>query len=218
METKIKTIITLILILTVNLCTAAIPIFTPPENWKVAPPKAAGTVKIGFVAPIRNYPPSINLSFEPTNLPLQTYLKLIKSRTSTHANKHFRDLGAIQTLYGQAHLIQIESKTEHGVFRVLQCFIPATGGYHLLTSALHEKQFTAFFPTVKAAFESFDLIPDLFKESDPINHKIKDLITSKLSTKKKLISLEKTLQKDFKDKGIYWQLLVLKAFHEQLLP
>ena len=56
------------------------PLFSPPKNWQVAKPGSlAPKVKIGFFGKTKHaFPPSINLTEEPTQVDMPTYLKAVQ--------------------------------------------------------------------------------------------------------------------------------------------
>ncbi|MCH9613458.1 MAG: hypothetical protein SP1CHLAM54_04610 [Chlamydiia bacterium] len=195
---------------------ASTPQITPPPSWRILPPKKDHPVKIGFLANERNYPPSMNLAFEECPLTVDEYVTRVKERTMRNPEKTYRDLGSIQTRAGIGRLVQIDSKSPHGVFHVVQCFVRSEKGIHLITSALHEKHFMSYLSTIKKSMETFEITNVLFDDNSPLAEKIQTMIAAKGTAPKKIKQLNKFLKKNYPEKGIYWHLLVLTKFQKQL--
>lgn len=195
---------------------ASIPLLIPPKEWKILPPKKDHPVIIGFLSKEKHYPPSMNLSLEKCSLTTGDYVEAVKMRVKNQSAKTFRDLGTLNTKAGIGRLIQIENKTPHGLFRVIQCFVKGDEKIHIVTAALHEKHFIKHFPSVKQAMESFEIVPYLYEENSKIAKKISDMSLEKTSPTKKIKSLDKYLAKTYPAKGIYWKLLVLAKFQKTM--
>lgn len=129
--------------------------FSPPMEWRLADPKTLPKfVKMMVVGESSNeYPPSINLGFDPYKGTKKSYLKMIKEINDSQG-AHYTDLGSIKTEAGDANLVQVDTKTKWGVERQMQViFFEKDCAWILTCSSLKDefsKHYKTFFDAMKS--------------------------------------------------------------------
>ena len=129
--------------------------FTPPAGWKLADPKMLSKyVKLMVVSEGKgDFPPSINLAYDPFKGNMKEYLKIVK-RYNDSQNAEWKDLGTIRTEAGDASLSQVDTKTKWGVERQMQViFLKDSTAWILTCSALKSdfsKYYKDFFEAMKS--------------------------------------------------------------------
>lgn len=121
-------------------------IFTPPQGWFLADPKALPpTVKVMVVGKgSSDYPPSINLSTEKFSGTLKQYLKIVKSLNESRGDE-WKDLGTIRTEAGDASLSQVDTKSKWGTERLMHVILEKNGTVYILTAAALKNEFPKYY-------------------------------------------------------------------------
>jgi hypothetical protein len=134
--------------------------FQPPEGWHLADPKSLPThVKIMVVGKgSHTFPPSINLAYDEFKGTLKDYLKVVDA-INKRLGAEAKDLGIIQTLAGQAQLIQIDSKNVWGIERQMQVIIVHHGIAYILTASALKDEFSKFYPHFFKSLKSLKINP-----------------------------------------------------------
>lgn len=177
------------------------------------------SIEMGFVEPKNQYPSSINIAYEHTNVSLKKYIQSVKSLYELKKDKRLTDLGKIQLQIGTGHLFEIDHQSTHGTFRQLQLIVPIDGKMVILTSASHQDDFLQVKDEILKALRSLtvvDQITDsLTKEERGLNiAKINQLKKDSGSDKEILEKYASFLHSRFQSKGPYWALLMMKDFQK----
>ncbi len=189
-----------------NLHASSICIFTPPENWQIQFSQYNNKYrKISFVEKTykKKLYPSIILSIE-ENVS-KNYLSSVKNLHKKN-NHSIKDLGDINTLSGNAHLLEISIQED---LKILQLILLKNNIAYLLTTSCDINDFPKHANDFKKSLFSLQLIDNLF---DVIKDQSKKntLIKKFNSTDKK--DFEKNVFSNFKELGSYWQYLILKEY------
>jgi len=207
--------------------------FTPPENWQDADPKLlAPMVKMGYFGKGNTeFHPSINIAIEKIDdTSLKEYVKVVKKIHTSNRTTTWRNLGKFQTQAGKAQLTEITTKNQMGIIKMLQLIIVHEDHAYILTAAARKEEFVTFRNSFIKAFRSLKLTDDLFNELKDEKrkevllshlHEIKDLCLNEEAEentkKKKLLLFHSHLVTEYKDMGAYWQYLVLKQLHDDVV-
>ena len=216
--------------------------FIPPEHWDIADPRSLSPkVKIAFLKNSgKGFCPSMNLAVEDTDVSLTEYLKAVKAIHEQDRNNHWRTLGKVRTPAGLAQLTEIDSTSEWGPVRILQLILIKDKRAYVLTAAALKEEMSNYYKEIQSAFRSLTLSNDLFgnipqlERRETLKQKQAELISAaeeclRSSTVKKNLLEDQTFQKnhwslfqksvldDFGDMGTFWQILVLRNTHDQLL-
>jgi hypothetical protein len=132
--------------------------FTPPQGWLLADPKALpSSIKIMVVGKgAHEYPPSMNLAYEKYSGTLQDYLQLI-SVINKKKGAEWKDLGKIRTQAGDASLSQVDSRTQWGEERQMHVIFLNQGVVYILTAAALKNEFPKFYKDFFDAFRSLKI-------------------------------------------------------------
>lgn len=135
--------------------------FQPPEGWLQADPKSLPShVKAMVVGKgVNEYPPSINLAYDEFAGTLKEYLKLVEG-VNKRLGAQAQDLGSIQTLAGEARLLQVDSKSVWGTERQMQVIIVKNGKAFILTASALKSEFSEFYPQFFASLKSLKINPE----------------------------------------------------------
>lgn len=143
-------------------------LFSPPENWFLADPKALPAhVKIMVVGKgASEYPPSMNLATEKYNGTLKQYLKIIKTINENNGYE-WKDLGTIRTEAGEASLSQVDIKSKWGTERLMHVIMLRDGTVYILSAAALKDEFPKFYREFFTAMRSlrinksvYDMVAD----------------------------------------------------------
>jgi hypothetical protein len=132
--------------------------FQPPEGWRLADPKSLPShVKMMVVGKgSSNYPPSINLAYDTFNGTLKEYLKLVEA-INKRLGSEWIDIGLIQTLSGEARLLQLDSKNAWGQERQMQVILVKDGIAYILTASALREEFSQFYPQFFKSLKSLKI-------------------------------------------------------------
>jgi hypothetical protein len=132
--------------------------FLPPEGWHLADPKSLpSNVKLMVVGKgSHTFPPSINLAYDEFNGSLKDYLKVVDT-INKRLGADAKNLGPIQTLAGEAQLLQIDSKNSWGIERQMQVILVKEGVAYILTASALKEEFTKFYPQFFQALKSLKI-------------------------------------------------------------
>ncbi len=139
-------------------------LFTPPEGWLASdpdtlPPHVHGMV----VGPAKSFfPPSINLGTENFLGSETEFLERIRKSNDLQGFET-KDLGKIRTQAGNAHLIQVDTKSEWGDLRLMQAFFLKEGIAYILTAAALRDEFSAYYKEFFQGIRSFRINPPLLE-------------------------------------------------------
>lgn len=138
--------------------------FTPPEGWQMADPKALPrSVKIMVVGKgEREFPPSINLGSEKFNGTLKQYLKTVKAINESQGTE-WRDLGSITTEAGDANFSQVDAKTQWGEVRSMHVILINNGTVYIMTAAALKEEFPRYYKDFFSAMRSLRINKDLYE-------------------------------------------------------
>ncbi len=138
--------------------------FTPPEGWFLADPKALPpNVKVMVVGKgSKDYPPSMNLSIEKFSGTLKQYLKIVKAINENKGDE-WKDLGSIRTEAGDASLSQVDTKSKWGTERLMHVIFLKNGTVYILTAAALKEEFPKFYKDFFNSMRSLRINKDLFE-------------------------------------------------------
>lgn len=216
--------------------------FVPPENWDIADPRSLSPkVKIAFLKNSgKGFSPSINLAIEDTDVSLADYLKAVKAIHEQDRNNRWRSLGKVRTASGLAQLTEIDSTSEWGPVRILQLILIKDKRAYVLTAAALKEEMSNYYKDIQSSFRSLTLSNDLLgniqqlERREMLKQKQAELFTTaeeyvhSLAAKKNLLEdqvfqekywtpFQKIVLENFGDMGAFWQILVLRNAHDQLL-
>ncbi len=192
-------------------------------------------VLAGFVKKSKaGFCPSMNLSIEQVDLPLQKYVQQVKKLHEKDRTTRWRDLGTIKTRAGLGRLTEIDSKSKWGDVRMLQMILVKEGKAYILTTAAPKDDFATFYPEIKKSLSSFVLLNDLFSviadeekkqnlllKISHMKQSYKELCYNKEigapSFEKEWKELETCLREDYAIFGSFWQFQVLQSIEQDLL-
>jgi len=149
------------------ICFAAHCLFSPPPKWEIADPKMPSQRAIvGFVDKKKSgFCPSLNLTYEKSDLEPEQYLAIVKKNCTAHKQK-WRHLGKIETKSGPAELVEIETATKFGQARLLQAILIRNQQVYILTAGALKKDFGKHLVQIEQAMRSMTLCDDLFSLAD----------------------------------------------------
>jgi len=216
--------------------------FIPPENWDIADPRSLSPkVKIAFLKNNgKGFSPSINLAVEDTDVSLADYLKAVKAIHEQDRNNHWRSLGKVRTASGLAQLTEIDSTSEWGPVRILQLILMKDKRAYVLTAAALKEEMSNYYKDIQSSFRSLTLSNDLLgniqqlERRDMLRQKQAELLIAaeeyihSADAKKNLLEdqafqeqhwlpFQKIVLENFGDMGAFWQILILRNAHDQLL-
>ncbi len=136
--------------------------FHPPEGWELADPtRLSPTIKMAFIKKADGLCPSLNLAEEEISADLTEYLKIVKSIHERDRTNHWRKLGKIKTLAGEAQLTEIEKPTKWGKVRMLQLILLKEGKAYVITASALKKDFPHYYREFQKTFYSLTQTNDL---------------------------------------------------------
>lgn len=219
--------------------------FIPPAKWDIVDPtKLKPMIKIAFVEKSgKNFKPSLNLGIQPAKVSLSEYVAAAKKQHLALRSKKWTELGVVHTKAGLAHLSQIDEKSQVGDIRSMQCIIVQEGLAYVLTAVALKEDFPNYHNDFIQAFESFSIhtttasslgslelrerysakVESLLKEWSLFLASFKLTETPSKAFEDKRFrrglwkDFEKFLSKDFKDKGLAWQVMASKEVKDLLL-
>lgn len=162
--------------------------FTPPEGWQMADPKALPpSVKIMVVGKgEKEFPPSLNLGSEKFGGTLKDYLKTVKAINDSQGTE-WKDLGTIKTEAGDASLSQVDAKTQWGNVRTMHVIFLQNGTVYIMTAAALKEEFPKYYKDFFNAMRSLRVNKDLYEMiGDP-------------SRRTNLLNAIQTLKQDFQN-------------------
>jgi hypothetical protein len=134
--------------------------FIPPKGWAMAEPNLLGPqVKMAFVKidKKRKFCPSLNLAIEKVEGGLNAYLNDVKVIHEQDRKNHWRKLGKVHTLAGEAQLTEIDTSSHMGAVRMLQLILLKEGRAYILTAAALKEDFCDFYQEFQSAFRSLTI-------------------------------------------------------------
>jgi len=192
--------------------------FMPPNKWKLADPKKLSPmVEACFLGKGKTaFYPSINIATEEIDISDKEYISIVVKMHKDDPNIEFRRFGKIKTQAAIADLFELTTKTNFGTVKMLQTIIVKDNKAYVLTGSMHIDDFKTMSKTILKTFQSFqivdnltDCIKDLEKKQN-LKKAIENLARSKSIKDKDWKKFEKTVLKDFKELGEFWQLQVMK--------
>jgi hypothetical protein len=198
-------------------------LFSPPKDWVCASLKdRSEQVRIGFVGKGKNpfFHPSINLAIEEVDVSLKEYIQAVKKIHKRDPLMHIRDLGDSHCAMGNAHLLELTSKTPYGDARILQFLCLHKKKAYVLTAAFLKEETCALSSQILNSFHSLTMVEELTallskEEKETLEKKIQELKKSSPAEKKKAQERFQTfVLHSFENQGPYWQLLLLKQAFE----
>lgn len=196
--------------------------FHPPKDWLIADPtNLPKEVKIAFIQSERKMiTPSINLTLEKVEVPIETYIKEVKKIHQVDRLTQCRELGILKTNSGNAYLLEITMKKEWGDVRILQSILIQDGYAHLMTGLSLKKDFMKYHELFLSTFKSLTIAPDLYssvKEDKPRTLLIEKIHALKsLQEEEQLSSLLSFMDKSFEKEGKCWQILAIQYIKNNL--
>ena len=208
-----------------TICSASLPpfyYFHPPKDWLISDPThLPKEVKIAFIQSERKMiTPSINLTLEKVDVPIETYIQEVKKIHQTDRTTQCRELGILNTKSGNAHLLEISMKKEWGDIRILQSILIKDGFAHLLTALSLKKDFMKYHELFLSTFKSLTIAPDLYSsitEEEPrkvLKEKIHSLRS--LQEEEQLRSLLSFMDTSLEKEGKCWQILAIQYIKNNL--
>lgn len=219
--------------------------FIPPASWEIVDPtKLKPMIKIAFVEKSgKTFKPSLNLGIQAANVSLSEYVAAAKKQHLAIRSKKWSELGIVHTKAGLGHLSQIDEKTQVGEIRSMQCMIVQEGLAYVITAVARKEDFLQYHNDFIKVFESFSIHTSTASSLSSLELKerynarvqglLKDwalfLASFKLTeTPSKAFEdqrfrrglwkdFEKFLSKDFKDKGLAWQVMASREVKDLLL-
>lgn len=220
--------------------------FTPPEGWQMADPKALpASVKIMVVGKgEREFPPSINLGTEKYSGTLKQYLKTVKAINDSQGTE-WKDLGTIKTEAGDASLSQVDAKTQWGNVRTMHVILLRDGTIYIMTAAATKEEFPKYYKDFFNAMRSLRVNKDLYEQvgdtsrrsqliqsADALKQSFNDQLSKQKNTDPNATKLtifnspsfqksqwepfKSTLARDYSDMSPEWQKLVLERVQRDL--
>jgi len=212
------------------------PLFTPPPKWEIADPKTLSPrVQIGFLTKgKKGFCPSLNLSSEPVDIPLEQYVAVVTSLLSKKGT--CRDLGPMEVQGGKGKLVQLETTSSFGPLRLMQFIAVWEGRAYVLTACARREDFGSYTATFEKAFRSLQLIEN---PKDLLNEKRRKALeqseerviaawqksTSGVESRAKDRAFqkawkphEKMVVNQFSDLGAHFQVLLLRQLEEKMTP
>lgn len=134
--------------------------FTPPADWKMADPSILPKyVKLLIVGTSSSeFPPSINLSYDPFQGTQKQYMKVIKEYNDSQGSA-WKDLGTIRTEAGDAILLQVDTKTKWGLERQMQGILIKNGYAWIITCSALKDEFPTYYKVFFDAIKSMRVNP-----------------------------------------------------------
>lgn len=129
--------------------------FTPPEGWHLADKtKLPQHVMVMVVGKGQNeYPPSMNLGYDPHSGSLKEYLKIIKDINQSQGCI-LKDLGSISTEAGTVSLSQFDEKTQWGEVRQMHAVLLRDKIAYILTASALKTEFSKYYRDFFNAIQS----------------------------------------------------------------
>lgn len=130
-------------------------IFTPPNGWHLADPKALPkSVHVMVVGSSSgNFPPSINLGSEEFSGTLQEYLIRVKAINKSQGST-WKDLGKIKTEAGEGSLSQVNKKTAFGEIKLMHVILKRDHTIYIMTASALKGEFSNYYSQFFEAFRS----------------------------------------------------------------
>lgn len=133
--------------------------FTPPPGWRLAEkstlPKHVLAMVVGKGA--KEYPPSMNLGYDPYKGSIKDYMKLIKEINASQGCE-LKDLGTIQTAAGVATLSQFDEKTSWGEVRQMHAILLKDGIAYILTASALKEEFSKFYQEFFKSMQTLNFV------------------------------------------------------------
>jgi hypothetical protein len=135
--------------------------FAPPPGWQLADSTLlSSNVKALVIGPkIGMMPPSINLATEAYKGTLQEYLKIVKSIASAKGAE-WKDLGKFKTAAGNAHLSQLDTKSQWGDLRMMHIMLLKDGVMYILTATALKEEFPSNYKQFFTALSSLKFVDE----------------------------------------------------------
>lgn len=219
--------------------------FIPPKTWDVVDPsKLTHMFKIAFVEhSAKTFKPSLNLGVQKVNVSAEEYIEAAKKQHLVNRNKKWSELGIVHTKAGSAHLSQIDEKANFGDVRSMQCILLKQGYVYVLTAVALRDDFLNYYHEFLNAFESFSIYQDtvhslssqelkncynmkvqklldqwtLFLASTKTPQEPKKAFNDRRFQKGLWKDFERFLSKNFKDEGVFWQVMAAKEVRSHLV-
>lgn len=219
--------------------------FVPPKTWDVVDPsKLTPMFKIAFVEhSTKAFKPSLNLGIQKVNVSLSQYIEAAKKQHLTNRNKKWSELGMVKTRAGDAHISQIDEKAQFGEIRSMQCILLQSGYVYVITAVALREDFLTYHNEFLQAFESFSIYPStrfsftseelknryeskvqelkhqwaLFLANNYTSKEPKKAFEDKRFQRGPWKDFEKFLSKNFKNQGLFWQVMASKEVRNSLL-
>lgn len=226
-------------------CFADFYYFVPPKDWKVVDPsKIPDFVKIGFVASSsKTFKPSLNLVTESAKASIEEFVAAAKRHHLSSRKNRWSEIGYVQTKSGKAHVSQIDTKSECGDIRTMQCILKNGDLFYIITAVALRDEFVDYHNEFLQAFETFqvcksatDTLPSnelknsyltqlnklqngwkSFLASQKIKSPTEVNFNNRRFKKKHWISFEKALAKTFEKQGLFWQVMAASEAKNALL-
>ena len=160
--------------------------FQAPASWDMQLFTCDDPVEVGFLGPANDTSrPNIYLSEEEVDCTLAEYVTSVKNLYKNNPHFTFKDIGALNTKSGKAHLAEIESTTKIGVIKMLQCIIVKDKRAYVLTGANAKKNFTDTHLEYLKTFKSAQISkkPLEFITGADLQKSVTELVDTAVSTK-----------------------------------
>lgn len=186
-------------------------LFLEPSGWKVADPsKLPPSIKIGFVGKKEGaISPSFNYVTEKTTLSQEEFTDLLKEKYGKERKRHATLLGPISAPAGSGTLLQIDTLDTFAHIRQWQSIWVIDGTAHILTTTSSKENFNSKVPL--SIFQSFRLVENPLDAISDLARKLE--LTERIqnaSTSHSQILLEKWVDENFSDMGVYWKIQLFK--------
>jgi hypothetical protein len=142
----------------------------------------------------------LNLATEEVDLCIEDYLRVIQRLHEKEPGNRWRSLGKITTSAGDAHLTEIDTKTQWGPVRMLQMVLLRDKTAYILTAAALKSEVGQYYKSFQEAFHSFALTKNLLNAlpQDPLKERIEEFYKSLIVGWKN--QLKSQLQNPFESK------------------
>jgi hypothetical protein len=216
--------------------------FHLPKGWGIAEARTSGSqVKMAFVKKTKNegFCPSLNLAVEEVEGTLNEYLNDVKAIHEQDRKNHWRKLGKVHTLAGDAQLTEIDTFSQLGSVRMLQLILLKEGRAYIVTAAALKKDMSNYYRDFQDAFHSLTITDDLFEAIPQLECReaMKGALDKIIQTRVKNTTSETTggqpiseeefhknhwipfhdkIQEECEDMGLFWQTLVLEHASETI--
>ena len=206
-----------------------IPFFIPPSKWVISNPKTYSKhIQVAFTkkekSPLR---PSLNLAMQKTDLSLDEYIEQAKKIHEKDPNTKYTIIGTIDIKDGKANLSEIDKKIHSQNYKMLQMIFIKDKTAYVMTAASKKNDFLENSQNFIKTFKSFELIDDLFslitdsEKTKDLRQKYRDTTHGKTNSsekqiKKNLLTFEKYLDKNFRNLGQYFIILLTQKAYKKI--